>query len=416
MSATSLWTVASAAATIAIAVAACEPAVGDSGVTGADTGDSAGGTDAGVGGRSNAGGATTSGGAAGDGGAAACDPAADHSSDPLNCGACGHDCLGGACEAGACQPVAIWTGGVAPVIFIDDLYVYWIKGLPRSEHQCPAADLVRAPKHSAPLTGEPEVVSTEDGVGSGASFATLVDGRVYYAADHCHIGAVYVRSFPMNSTAPVDVTTVATFPNGSAGIAVTPTTVYALAHHSGGSGIDAVGVALASGAQTVLATSNNLWAGLLTNGSNLIWYDNTTGDIVGMPTSGGTPQTVVPGSLSPSVPLFLDATGLYYSVYGDGVHQLGVGDAGADVTVLRTSDSVYGAAPAGPDVCVADVGALESSVICAPEAGPPDQTGRVLATGATPPEVAALAGDDTAVYWATSGGSHAIDTIYRVAK
>jgi hypothetical protein len=31
----------------------------------------------------------------------------DTSSDPQNCGRCGHDCLGGACNAGACQPVEI---------------------------------------------------------------------------------------------------------------------------------------------------------------------------------------------------------------------------------------------------------------------------------------------------------------------
>jgi hypothetical protein len=33
----------------------------------------------------------------------------DVSSDPENCGRCGHDCLGGACMGGACQPFAIAT-------------------------------------------------------------------------------------------------------------------------------------------------------------------------------------------------------------------------------------------------------------------------------------------------------------------
>ncbi len=31
-------------------------------------------------------------------------------SDPRNCGACGHDCLGGGCMAGQCQPVTLVTG------------------------------------------------------------------------------------------------------------------------------------------------------------------------------------------------------------------------------------------------------------------------------------------------------------------
>jgi hypothetical protein len=39
--------------------------------------------------------------------------AAATTTDPHNCGGCGHDCLGGACAAGVCQPVAIRppTGG-----------------------------------------------------------------------------------------------------------------------------------------------------------------------------------------------------------------------------------------------------------------------------------------------------------------
>lgn len=42
---------------------------------------------------------------AGQGGFAGCSP--DLSTDPLNCGVCGHDCLGGGCTAGLCQPVEL---------------------------------------------------------------------------------------------------------------------------------------------------------------------------------------------------------------------------------------------------------------------------------------------------------------------
>jgi hypothetical protein len=35
---------------------------------------------------------------------------ADLASDPNNCGACNHDCLGGLCDAGECQPVVLVTG------------------------------------------------------------------------------------------------------------------------------------------------------------------------------------------------------------------------------------------------------------------------------------------------------------------
>jgi hypothetical protein len=51
----------------------------------------------------------------------------DTSRDPLNCGRCGHDCLGGACTDGECQPVVVASGLVDPTaILLDDTYVYFM--------------------------------------------------------------------------------------------------------------------------------------------------------------------------------------------------------------------------------------------------------------------------------------------------
>lgn len=52
----------------------------------------------------------------------------DPSSDPVNCGACGHSCLGGACASGQCQAaVVVNASGTSPSVFgLDggDVY-YW---------------------------------------------------------------------------------------------------------------------------------------------------------------------------------------------------------------------------------------------------------------------------------------------------
>jgi hypothetical protein len=59
-------------------------------------------------------------------GALRCGPdASDPSSDPGNCGACGHDCLGGGCDGGVCQPVKIGVN-IAEIqgIAVDDDSVY----------------------------------------------------------------------------------------------------------------------------------------------------------------------------------------------------------------------------------------------------------------------------------------------------
>ncbi len=63
---------------------------------------------------------STSGGSGGSGG---CD---DTQTDPSNCGSCNHDCLGGACVAGKCQPVTLASGQTSPtVLALSNTHVIW---------------------------------------------------------------------------------------------------------------------------------------------------------------------------------------------------------------------------------------------------------------------------------------------------
>lgn len=73
------------------------------------------------------GGVTAEGGSDGDGAAdAGCVADADHGSDPLNCGSCGHSCLGGSCKDGRCEAFALASGKGCPTgIAVYDDEVYW---------------------------------------------------------------------------------------------------------------------------------------------------------------------------------------------------------------------------------------------------------------------------------------------------
>jgi hypothetical protein len=62
----------------------------------------------------------------GGGGDASCD--ADLQSDAKNCGYCGHDCLGGACQDGTCKPVTIVSGNMNVVqLAAHGPDLYWLE-------------------------------------------------------------------------------------------------------------------------------------------------------------------------------------------------------------------------------------------------------------------------------------------------
>lgn len=81
----------------------------------------------------------------GEGGASAdCGADASFTSDPKNCGACGHDCAGGTCTDSKCDPLQIadQQPGTHWVV-LDDANVYWTNGT--SIHACPKSGCLGAP-------------------------------------------------------------------------------------------------------------------------------------------------------------------------------------------------------------------------------------------------------------------------------
>jgi hypothetical protein len=69
---------------------------------------------------------------------------ANVTTDPMNCGRCGHDCLGGACAAGVCQPLLVASFTDQPVgsVVLSQDHVFWntmqdLAGGPGNVYSCP---------------------------------------------------------------------------------------------------------------------------------------------------------------------------------------------------------------------------------------------------------------------------------------
>jgi hypothetical protein len=52
-------------------------------------------------------------------------PCLDTTADPHHCGACGHDCLGGACVDSACQPAVLYTSEHIRDLALNGTHLYW---------------------------------------------------------------------------------------------------------------------------------------------------------------------------------------------------------------------------------------------------------------------------------------------------
>ena len=87
-----------------------------------------------------------------------------------HCGACFHDCLGGQCVGGACQPVSVATDdGVLLAISLDATHVYWANRT--------TGDIMRAPIDG----GAPErVFDGPSGTDPGKEFGVYGD-HVYFS-------------------------------------------------------------------------------------------------------------------------------------------------------------------------------------------------------------------------------------------
>jgi hypothetical protein len=195
--------------------------------------------------------------------------------DPHNCGTCGHDCLGGACDAGVCVPLpagVLASGLIAPVsVAVDATYVYWLSEGTYTPALAPSANLGTVQLMKCAKTGcnnTPTVLATgfADAPFSRDRLEGIVsDGKnVYWAA----IGYIFACSVNGCGSQPTLIAS-PTVAMPSSNIGVNATNVYS------GSATDVFSCPTTGCTSQDGGGPNNLWAGNATgvaiDSTNLYW-------------------------------------------------------------------------------------------------------------------------------------------------
>ncbi len=332
---------------------------------------------------------------------------ADVYGDPSNCGACGHDCQGGACSAGACGPVTLAVTHGSIGIAIDSTYVYWADNEAGAIEKI-SKSLTREGTPSTVASGAPaqniQAVASDGtylywtnkttsgqvrrALPTGAALTTLASNQSqpdWIASNGTTVswtnqGSNQVMAVAVTSDGGVAPTQLnATGENGTvpAGIAIDAVNVYYATKTTGG-GL-AESVPLAGGAISQLGSAT--YVGIAVDNQNVYWTGGASNPSVYQNAKTGSPateQTIAAGALVCPLAVTSDGTNVYF------VDQ--------------------GTSACGPPG--SDAGALYRVPIGGGATLPPP-----LVTGLNDPQ--GIAVDGTAIYWVTGGP---VGAVLKLAK
>lgn len=287
--------------------------------------------------------------------AASCPDATAYATDPANCGRCGHDCAGGTCSNGVCQPFALVSAaGTSGYLRLDDKYVYFT--------DTNAGDILRVPKTGGAVqilaTAQPNpfqlavddssVYFTAAGSlrrvpKSGGNVQTLVPGNdidevvagtasLYYA-DYASSGGGAVYSASKDGTG---IRILASSVTNCESVAPWGSDLF-----FGGSFVGAVPIA--GGTVTTLDTTYA--RRIAVDSQNVYAIDHDGPTVQRIPRDGGTAQVLAisPAAVGAS-DIALDSKDVYWTVDQKSGYVLRVSKAGGTMDVIASEDQPWGIA------------------------------------------------------------------------
>lgn len=307
----------------------------------------------------------------------------DVQTDPKNCGSCGHDCLGGACQAGACRPFVMASETIDDVleaIAVSPTHVFY-------------TDFTTGKLRRVPRTG-PSTVETVYATSAGTSLGLDVawrDGFVYFADTSTVTGRI-LRCPDTGCVGAPEVM----LGSLDAPFSVALTTDGFVTSESTDPGRVIRCHALPCEASPeIVAASEARPQRVAVNGNAVAWTRITNAEGVRL-RIGTDPITTPVGSFG-VFSVALTSTEVIYGLASTAVRAIPL--AGGASRDLAPATFVERLAVAGGTVFFSDNGGVVKSVAISPPASPV----KTVASGQSTPK--SLAADDAAVFWINQGNS-----------